>query len=440
MALELGILGITHAGKPARTEDGVVVNVCGLEEVNRESQQILRNQVEQGVLAEELGYDYYFLTEHHFEPEGPEFGGNPILTQVAIAARTEKIRLGQAANILSWWHPLRLAEQAAMLDVLSNGRLEFGVGRGFQPRETEVLGRNYGTTTQDQERNRAYFEEAYNIIIKAWTEPSFSYHGEFFSLPPSYTRWHHPATNAYFAQDVVERDLDQVVQLVPNPKIPETGDQVTTVGSILKELQLLPRPVQTPYPQIWQPVSSPRSVEWAAVRGVNGVCNVEPNGRLAKMVESYTAASEAAGWPDRLDRGRPKYGWDADLHRGIITTRWVFVTDGPRAKALDRVRLGLEQVLNWFLPFGFAASLADVGESSAPTQVTADFLMDREIAIVGSAEEVAEKILKVKEAVGYEDFMLNSVFELGGLSHEEVCDQMTVFAQDVAPILAKECE
>jgi alkanesulfonate monooxygenase SsuD/methylene tetrahydromethanopterin reductase-like flavin-dependent oxidoreductase (luciferase family) len=85
------------------------------------------------------------------------------------------------ANILPWWHPIRVAEQAAMLDVISGGRLEFGIGRGYQPREAEVFGRPYGATIQDQERNRSYYHEAYEIIMKAWTQPSFSHHGEFFS-------------------------------------------------------------------------------------------------------------------------------------------------------------------------------------------------------------------------------------------------------------------
>src|SRR5262249_55278057 len=122
--------------------------------------RIMVDQVRQGVLAEQLGYDFYFMTEHHFQPEGPEFSPNPLMAEMAIAAQTRRIRLGQATNILTQWHPLRVAELGAMLDVISGGRVEFGVGRGYQPREVEVLGFPYGASIQDQERNWAYFQEA----------------------------------------------------------------------------------------------------------------------------------------------------------------------------------------------------------------------------------------------------------------------------------------
>ena len=160
-------------------------------EVHESERRVLVSQVRQGILAEQLGFDQFFMTEHHFMPEGPEFSPNPLLVQTAVAAHTKRIRLGQMANILPWWHPIRVAEQAAMLDVISGGRLEFGIGRGYQPREAEVFGRPYGATIQDQERNRSYFDEAYEIIMKAWTQGSFSHHGENFSIPPTYTKWHH---------------------------------------------------------------------------------------------------------------------------------------------------------------------------------------------------------------------------------------------------------
>src|SRR5919106_4813511 len=175
----------------ADTPSGVLVAGGSLEDMHASYQRIMVDQVRQGVLAERLGYDFYFMTEHHFQPEGAEFSPNPLLAEAAIAARTKRIRLGQAANIITWWHPVRIAEQAAMLDVISGGRLEFGIGRGYQPREAEVFGWPYGSTIQDQERNRSYYEEAYELILKCWTEPSFGHRGEFYSTPPSYTKWNH---------------------------------------------------------------------------------------------------------------------------------------------------------------------------------------------------------------------------------------------------------
>ena len=64
------------------------------------------NQVRQGILADRLGFDYWFQTEHHFQPEGAEFSPNPLFSEMAIAANTRRIRLGQAANIITWHHPI----------------------------------------------------------------------------------------------------------------------------------------------------------------------------------------------------------------------------------------------------------------------------------------------------------------------------------------------
>jgi alkanesulfonate monooxygenase SsuD/methylene tetrahydromethanopterin reductase-like flavin-dependent oxidoreductase (luciferase family) len=246
----------------------VIVNDGTLTDVQRSNQRVLVNQIRQGILAERLGFDYFFMTEHHFQPEGAEFSPNPLLTETAIAAHTKRIRLGQAANILTWWHPIRLAEQAAMLDVISGGRLEFGIGRGYQPRENETFGKPYGATVQDQERNRAYYEEAYEIIIKAWTEGSFSHHGEFHSIPPHYTKWNHKQTIAYFSRPGRGRTLEEVLRLGP-PDLYAAGNPVQATTTVLKEISLFPQPLQKPYPQIWEPLTSERSIRWAAQRGIN---------------------------------------------------------------------------------------------------------------------------------------------------------------------------
>ncbi len=130
--LEIGIFHNGASSLPVvTTKSGVAVNDGTLEEVHRAAQETLVNQVRQGILAERLGYQSFWLTEHHFQPEGAEMSPNPLLVQMAIATQTKKIRLGQCANIVVWHHPVRLAEQIALLDVISGGRVECGIGRGY---------------------------------------------------------------------------------------------------------------------------------------------------------------------------------------------------------------------------------------------------------------------------------------------------------------------
>ena len=129
--LEIGLFHNGASSLPiATTKDGVTFNDGSLPEVHRTAQETLVNQVRQGILAEKLGFQSFWLTEHHFQPEGAEMSPNPLMVQMAVAAHTKRIRLGQAANIIVWHHPVRLAEQIATLDVISGGRVECGIGRG----------------------------------------------------------------------------------------------------------------------------------------------------------------------------------------------------------------------------------------------------------------------------------------------------------------------
>ena len=244
---------------------------------------------------------------------------------MSAAAQTRRIRLGQAANIITWHHPLRLSEQIAMLDVVSGERVECGIGHGYQPRENEAFSRRYGSTIQDQERNRSAFEEAYEILIKAWTEPSFSHRGEKFSLPPRYTKWKHPHTKAYLSQPGLERGLEDVLKL-GGPDLYSGGNPVVATTTSLKEISVYPQPLQKPHLQLWQPLTSPRPITWAAEHGVNGYFVGEANEQLAKNVEIYYAAAERAGWPDRLDRGEWRYGWDVGKRRGVGIARFVHLS------------------------------------------------------------------------------------------------------------------
>ncbi len=440
--LELGVFHNGASDLPTvMTPDGVVVSDGTLDELHESDQRVTINQVRHGVLADQLGFNYFFMTEHHFQPEGVELSPSPILMETAIAARTSRIRLGQLANILTWWHPIRLAEQAAMLDVISGGRLEFGMGRGYQPRETEVLGGVMGATVQDQERNRAYFEEAYEIIMKAWTQPSFGHHGQFFNLPPSYTSWNHKQTIAYFNQPKVDHDVNDVLSFGP-PDMYSQGSPVLATTTTLKEISIFPRPLQRPHPPLWLAVTSNRSIDWAAKRGMNCFTVVEPTSRIRTNVERYYESCEKAGWPDRLDRGRFKFGWDAEKRRGFNTCRYIHILrPGKEKEDLQRYKAGLELQWDYYGPFGFSSVLAEADEELYPMdmRVTADLLMEKEVALVGTAEQVVEKILKFKEGIGYDDFLFTCWFETGGYSGDETDEQLRMFAADCMPALADAC-
>ena len=439
-------IGVFHNGAsdlpPTQTSSGIACNDGTLHEVHLGAQRTILNQIRQGILADKLGFDYWFQTEHHFQVEGAEMSPNPLASEMAIAANTRRIRLGQAANIITWHHPVRIAEMTAMLDVVSGGRVEVGVGRGYQPRESEVLGKPFGSTIQDQERNRVAFAEALDLMIKCWTEDSFSHRDEFFSVPPRYTKWNHKQTIAYFNMDKVKQKVDDILDIGP-PDMYSAGNPVMATTTTLKQISVFPQPLQKPYPQIWEPLTSPRSIKFCAEKGVNGYFIVEPSSRLKQNIDLYYAHAEKCGWPDRLNRGSFKYGWDADKRRGIVTCRYIhLVLPGhDREQELDRFKRALDVQWDYYGPFGFAAMVAEAGEefTNLSAKVEPDTLLRKEIALFGTPSEVVSKIMSLKEEVGYEDFMFHTWFELAGFSTSETEAQMQYFAEECMPELVRLC-
>ena len=102
------------------------------------------------------------------------------MVAVHLAHVTESLRIGCGFNICPMWHPLRLAEDYATADILTGGRVTFGVGRGYHTREVETL----GGVMMDQGENRELFEEQVEIIFKAFNNERFSHHGKHYTLPP----------------------------------------------------------------------------------------------------------------------------------------------------------------------------------------------------------------------------------------------------------------
>lgn len=135
--------------------------------------EIINDTLVEVEYAEELGFDAVWLPEHHFSVYG--ILGNPFVMAAAIAQRTKRMQIGTAVMVLPLQHPLRVAEDGAMVDVLSGGRLLMGVGRGYQNPEFDTLGVPQG-------ESRAMFDESLEIIEKAWTQDEFSHDGRFWRI------------------------------------------------------------------------------------------------------------------------------------------------------------------------------------------------------------------------------------------------------------------
>ena len=114
-------------------------------------------------LMDGLGYNCFWMAEHHFQREGTECIPNNLMMAVHLAHRTKSIKIGCGFNIAPMWHPLRLAEDYAVADFLTGGRVVFGLGRGYHTREVET----FGAPLRDQEANRELYEEQTDIIFKA---------------------------------------------------------------------------------------------------------------------------------------------------------------------------------------------------------------------------------------------------------------------------------
>ena len=112
------------------------------------------------VLMDELNFYALWMAEHHFQREGYECIPNIILLSTHLAAQTKTLKFGCGFNIVPMWHPLRLAEDYATADILTGGRMIFGVGRGYHSREVET----FGSPVIDNDANRELFEEQIEVI------------------------------------------------------------------------------------------------------------------------------------------------------------------------------------------------------------------------------------------------------------------------------------
>src|SRR5260370_6273404 len=130
-------------------------------------------------LMDRMGYDTFWMAEHNFQHEGYECIPNVLMMALHLAHVTQRIKIGCGFNIAPMWHPLRLAEDYATADILSGGRITFGVGRGYHTREVET----FGPPLLDQPANRELSEGGVDLIFKAFNNESFSHEGKHYTIP-----------------------------------------------------------------------------------------------------------------------------------------------------------------------------------------------------------------------------------------------------------------
>jgi alkanesulfonate monooxygenase SsuD/methylene tetrahydromethanopterin reductase-like flavin-dependent oxidoreductase (luciferase family) len=447
--------GIWHNGTTnlplKETDDGLVIPDASLAEMNADRQQVSLERIEHGILAEEHGFDRLTFTEHHFIITGCEYSPNPLMTQTAIAAQTDDIKLRQVANILPWHDPIRFAEQSSLLDLISDGRTEVGVGRGYQPREGEVLGQYWGGSVDYDEQNRKSFEEKVEIVRKAWTEDMFSYSGEFHEIPPSYTHWHHPHEAAYLESEACEYDVEDMIEWKEdsvdeselNPYYPNV---VSEASSTLKSINVFPKPQQDPHPIMWQPVGSRRSTKYAAERGINPYLSGSRTlGTIKDAVEMYYEEVEAAGWPDH----RPEYDgepferpWDQERQRGLTLYVPVFNTDVGSEDTFERWKLGMKAYRQSIGFFGLLPEFLTGQDEGHPLELlrklSADEMLERTLWVAGDEDDIIDRLVHITEELDAEDIAFDIAFENVGITGEEANEQLRAFADRVMPYMLEE--
>jgi luciferase family oxidoreductase group 1 len=218
--------------------------------------------------ADRLGFDSIWCAEHHFSTYG--YLSRPLMFATHLAAKTERIRVGSAVVVLPLHHPLVVAEEIATADILSGGRLDVGLGRGYQPYEFARLGQ-----TLDESRGR--FEEAVDILLKSFTGEPFSYDGKYYQFD---------------------------------------------------ETSIFPVPVQKPHPPIWVVGQSPESIIATAKRGFNLVSGGfgVPIERLREFRRTFdeTVADKAQRASTRVSTQRPVYVTtdESELPAIVEQARW----------------------------------------------------------------------------------------------------------------------
>jgi alkanesulfonate monooxygenase SsuD/methylene tetrahydromethanopterin reductase-like flavin-dependent oxidoreductase (luciferase family) len=328
-------------------------------------------------LMDELGYYCLWTAEHHFQHEGYEVLPNLILLGTWLATQTKRLKFGCGFNVLPMWHPLRLAEDYAMADILTNGRVIFGVGRGYHTREVET----FGAPMLDNQANQRLFEEQMEVLLKAFNQESFSHHGEHYQIPPA----------------------------------------VPYRGYTLQEVTLVPRPIHLPV-EIWQPIASGKTLPYIAQRGIKGMVTLNGQQIFDQVAHAYR--DEAA-----------KAGRELALGENLCWGVGLYLADSQE-EAIRRVEPYHDERYKWFAPFGFVRYADEHGRSwgtpGTPTRLpTIQDGVQQRAWLCGPPSQVIEQIREFEQRYPGLDQMMIHWAE--GMPPAEFKEQLRSFARDVMP-------
>src|SRR5947208_6278315 len=331
-------------------------------------------------LLDRCGYDTFWLAEHHFQREGYECIPNVLLLALDLAHQTERLHMGCGFNITPMWHPLRLAEDFSSADVLTGGRVRFGVGRGYHTREVET----FGAPLLDQTANRELFEEQVEIILKSFREESFSHQGKYYTLPP---------------------------------EVPYRGYQ-------LKEITLVPRPVHQPV-EVWQPIvsGSARGLDFMARHGIKGVISSTAEQFVEQWFRDYQAAAR-------------RHGRTLELGEDLILGFRMCI-DETQERAMQRARPSFEEHAKVMAPLGMLrygeehAKAVAARQAQSATAASLENGVRNRAWLCGPSGDIVAYLKEVERRYpGLEHIMVAWAI---GAPRDHMIEQLTRFAREVMP-------
>jgi alkanesulfonate monooxygenase SsuD/methylene tetrahydromethanopterin reductase-like flavin-dependent oxidoreductase (luciferase family) len=340
-----------------------------------------QEHIDEMAYCEDLGFDGVVFNEHHYSAYGTM--PSPNLIAAALSQRTQRMRIGVLGNILPLRsHPVRVAEEYAMLDCLTGGRLIAGFVRGV-PAE-------YVWYNVDPAESRGRFEEAYDLIKLAWTQPVWSYKGKFFDF---------------------------------------------------EDCALWPRPLQQPHPPIWVAARSAESLEWCVQRHLPVAQVYSTTAQIEDTFGYYRQVAEKGGWeaaPESFILTRHIYVGESDEEARRIAEpalRYFFTLSARGFNEAVNERAADREKLNAAL--NSARSFSYFREENRPridfSKLSWEELLETGYMIAGSPSTVTRQLSEQMEGVGAGHFM--GMFHIGNLAHDEVVRSLDRFAKDVMPQL-----